>query len=97
MLLSKKNARAFINGTGPFRKFGKTKSFVIYNFGDLILLSETNFPNRHAWQLTKVFMNTVNETINAKSPLKTRQVADIHEGTMMALNGENIPELNEEK
>ena len=42
-------------------------------------------------------MNTVNETINAKSPLKTRQVADIHEGTMMALNGENIPELNEEK
>jgi len=29
VLLSKKNARAFINGTGPFRKFGKTKSFVI--------------------------------------------------------------------
>ena len=97
LLLSKKNARALINGTGPFRKFGKTESFVIYNFGDLILLSEPNFPNRHAWQLTKVFMNTVNESINAKSPLKTRQVADIHEGTMMALNGENIPELIEEK
>ena len=61
------------------------------------MLSEPNFPNRHAWQLTKVFMNIVNESINAKSPLKTRQVADIHEGTMMALNGENIPELNEEK
>ena len=95
LLLSKKNARALIQGIGPFRKFGKTKSFVIYNFGDLVLLAEPNFPNRHAWQLTKVFMDPVSKSIGAKSPLKTRQVTDIHEGTMMALNGENIPELNE--
>ena len=93
LLLSKKNARALINGTGPFRKFGKTKSFVIYNFGDLVLLSEANFPNRHAWQLTKVFMNTIDESINAKSPLKTKQVTIIHQGTLKALNGENIPNL----
>ena len=93
LLLSKKNARALIQGIGPFRKFGKTKSFVIYNFGDLVLLAEPNFPNRHAWQLTKVFMDTVSESIGAKSPLKTRQVTDIHQGTLMALNGENIPEL----
>ena len=95
LLLSKKNARALIQGIGPFRKFGKTKSFVIYNFGDLVLLTEPNFPNRHAWQLTKVFMDPVSKSIGAKSPLKTRQIADIHEGTMMALNGESIPELNE--
>ena len=95
LLLSKKNARALIQGIGPFRKFGKTKSFVIYNFGDLVLLAEPNFPNRHAWQLTKVFMDPVSKSIGAKSPLKTRQVTDIHEGTMMALNGESIPELNE--
>ena len=95
LLLSKKNARALIQGIGPFRKFGKTKSFVIYNFGDLVLLAEPNFPNRHAWQLTKVFMNPISKSIDAKSPLKTRQIADIHEGTMMALNGESIPELNE--
>ena len=93
LLLSKKNARALINGTGPFRKFGKTESFVIYNFGDLVLLSEPNFPNRHAWQLTKVFMNIVNESINAKSPLETRQVTNIHQGTLKALNGESIPNL----
>ena len=93
LLLSKKNARALIQGIGPFRKFGKTKSFVIYNFGDLVLLAEPNFPNRHAWQLTKVFMDTVSESINAKSPLKTRQVTDIHQGTLMALNGEDIPKL----
>ena len=93
LLLSKKNARALINGTGPFRKFGKTESFVIYNFGDLVLLSEPNFPNRHAWQLTKVFMDPVSESIGATSPLKTRQVTDIHQGTMMALNGEDIPKL----
>ena len=93
LLLSKKNARALINGTGPFKKFGKTKSFVIYNFGDLVLLAEPNFPNRYAWQLTKVFMDLASETINAKSPLKTRQVTDIHQGTLMALNGESIPKL----
>ena len=93
LLLSKKNARALINGTGPFKKFGKTESFVIYNFGDLVLLSEPNFPNRHAWQLTKVFMNIVNESINAKSPLETRQVTNIHQGTLKALNGESIPNL----
>ena len=97
LLLSKKNARALIQGIGPFRKFGKTKSFVIYNFGDLVLLAEPNFPNRHAWQLTKVFMDPVSKSIGAKSPLKTRQIADIHEGTMMALNGDSIPELLEEK
>jgi len=93
LLLSKKNARALINGIGPFRKFGKTESFVIYNFGDLVLLSEANFPNRHAWQLTKVFMNTIDESINAKSPLKTKQVTNIHQGTLKALNGESIPNL----
>ena len=93
VLLSKKNARALINGTGPFRKFGKSKGFVIYNFEDLILLAEPNFPNRHAWQLTKVFMDPVSESIKAKSPLKMRQVTDIHQGTLMALNGESIPEL----
>ena len=67
--------------------------YVIYNFGDLVLLSEPNFPNRHAWQLTKVFMNIVNESINAKSPLETRQVTNIHQGTLKALNGESIPNL----
>ena len=93
LLLSRKNARALIQGIGPFKKFGKTRSFVIYNFGDLVLLAEPNFPNRHAWQLTKVFMDPVSESIGAISPLKTRQVADIHQGTMMALNGESIPKL----
>ena len=93
LLLSKKNARALIQGIGPFRKFGKTKSFVIYNFGDLVLLAEPNFPNRYAWQLTKVFMDPISKSLNAKSPLKTRQVTDIHKGTLMALNGEQIPKL----
>ena len=93
LLLSRTNARALIQGIGPFKKFGKTKSFVIYNFGDLVLLAEPNFPNRYAWQLTKVFMDLASETINAKSPLKTRQVTDIHQGTLMALNGESIPKL----
>ena len=94
LLLSKKNARALIQGIGPFKKFGKTKSFVIYNFGDLVLLAEPNFPNRHAWQITKVFMDPISEPLDAKSPLKTRQVTDIHQGTLMALNGENIPNLD---
>ena len=93
LLLSTKNARALVQGIGPFKKFGKTKSYVIYNFGDLVLLTEPNFPNRYAWQLTKVFMDPVSESINAKSPLKTRQVAEIHQGTLMALNGEDIPKL----
>ena len=66
---------------------------MIYNFEDLILLAEPNYPNRHAWQLTKVFMDPVSESINAKSPLETKQVAVIHAGTLMALNGESIPEL----
>ena len=95
LLLSRKNARALIQGIGPFKKFGKTKSFIIYNFGDLVLLAEPNFPNRYAWQLTKVFMDPVSESIGATSPLKTRQVADIHQGTMMALNGESIPQLEQ--
>ena len=93
LLLSRKNARALVHGIGTFKKFGKTKSYVIYNFGDLVLLAEPNFPNRYAWQLTKVFMDPVSESINAKSPLKLRQVTDIHKGTLMALNGEDIPKL----
>ena len=93
LLLSRTNARSLIQGIGPFKKFGKTKSFVIYNFGDLVLLAEPNFPNRYAWQLTKVLMDLASETIKAKSPLKTRQVTDIHQGTLMALNGEGIPKL----
>jgi len=38
-------------------------------------------------------MDPVSESINAKSPLETKQVTDIHKGTLMALNGESIPQL----
>ena len=93
VLLSKKNAKALIKGKGPFKKYGSANAQILYIFGDLVLLVQPNFPNRHAWLLTNAIVQAVDKLPGAISPLKVKKIATIHPGTLMVLNGENIPDL----
>ena len=93
VLLSKKNAKALIKGKGPFKKYGSANAQILYIFGDLVLLVQPDFPNRHAWLLTNAIVQAVDKLPGAISPLKVKKITSIHPGTLMVLNGENIPDL----
>ena len=93
VLLSKKNAKALLKGKGPFKKYGSANAQILYIFGDLVLLVQPDFPNRHAWLLTNAIVQAVDKLPGAISPLKVKKIATIHPGTLMVLNGENIPDL----
>ena len=58
-----------------------------------MLLVQPDFPNRHAWLLTNAIVQAVDKLPGAISPLKVKKIAIIHPGTLMVLNGENIPDL----
>lgn len=93
VLLSKKNAKALINGNGPFKKYGSADAQVLYIFDDLVLLVQPDFPNRYSWLLTKAIMKAGEKLPGAISPLKDKNITKIHPGVLMALNEEKIPEL----
>ena len=94
VLLSKKNALSLIKGSGPFKKYGSAEAKVLYYFDDLVLLAQPSFPDKFAWLLTNAIIKAEQELKGATSPLEMKKIIDIHPGTLMALNNEAMPELN---
>jgi len=93
VLLSKKNAKHMIKGSGPFKKFGSANAYVIYYFGDLVLLAQPSFPDKFAWLITKALVRSEKVLTEAKSPLKVKSKIKTHPGALMALNNEKMPQL----
>ena len=93
VLLSKKNAKALIEGKGVFKNFGSANAQVIYYFDDLVLLAQPSFPEKFAWLITNAIVKGESELLGSTSPLKVRKIIDIHPGALKALNKEEMPEL----
>ena len=93
LLPSKKNAKSLLKGNGVFKKYGAADAKVIYFFDDLVLLAQPSFPDKFAWLLTNAIIKGEKDLLGATSPLKTKKIIDIHPGTLMALNNEQMPEL----
>jgi len=51
VLLSKSNAKALLEGSGPFSDFGAVNVRTLYAFGDMLLLVQPDFPDSHVWLL----------------------------------------------
>ena len=49
MLLSRPNAQSALRGDGPFEAFGPLEFRVLYQFGELQLLGQVDFPDQFAW------------------------------------------------
>ena len=95
MLLSRSNAVAAFNGEGPFAEYGALDFRLLYQFGDLQLLGQVDFPDQFAWLVTDAVMRA-QSIIEADAPEVVIQLPNLHPGTLIALKNEPMPPLPEE-
>ena len=65
VLLSKSNANALIEGSGPFLGYGPIEASILYAFGDLFLLVQNDFPDSNVWVLADAFKKIHNHLPDA--------------------------------
>ena len=94
MLLSRSNAVAVFNGEGPFAEYGSLDFRLLYQFGDLQLLGQVDFPDQFAWLVTDAVMRA-QSIIEADPPEVVIQLPNLHPGTLIALKNEPMPPLPE--
>ena len=94
MLLSRSNAVAAFNGDGPFTAYGSLDFRVLYQFGDLQLLGQVDFPDQFAWLVTDAIMRA-QAIIEADTPDIVLKLPNLHPGTLTALKNEPMPLLPE--
>ena len=91
VLLSKENAKALVEGSGPFSAYGPIAARTLYAFGDLRLLVQPDFPDDHVWLLTDAIKKTRDQLPDALSPKDVASLPNLHLGTLIALRGDPMP------
>jgi len=92
MLLSRQNAIAAQNGTGPFVELGPLQFKIIYQFGELQLLAQVDFPDQHAWLVTNAIMHAEAISDQADKPEELALQSNLHPGSRAALTYQPFPE-----
>ena len=93
VLLSKRNASALIEGSGPFLGYGPIKASILYAFGDMLLLVQPDFPYSHVWLLADAFKKIHTRLPEALSPRKIMVLPNLHPAVLLAIRGDPIPEF----
>lgn len=91
VLLSKENAKALVEGNGPFSDYGPTATKTLYAFGGLLLLVQPDFPDDHVWLLTDAIQKAHDLLPEALSPEDVATLPNLHPGAVMALRGDPMP------
>ena len=91
VLLSKSNAKALLEGSGPFSDFGAVNIRTLYAFGDMLLLVQPDFPDSHVWLLADAFKKVHNRLPGALSPQKIMVLPNLHPAVLLAIRGDPIP------
>ena len=86
LLLSLGDAAALMQGDDPFA-FAVPDLRAIARFGDHVLCARTDFPDAHAWILTRTFAE------HDQAELPTGLPVQVHSGVELALAGEPMPPL----
>ena len=94
MLLSRSNAVAALNGEGPFAAHGSLDFRVLYQFGDIQLLVQVDFPDQFAWLVTDAIIRA-QAIIEADTPNIVLELPNLHPGSLTALKNEPMPPLPE--
>ena len=92
MLLSRHNAEAALEGSGPFAELGPLQFRIIYQFADLQLLAQIDLPDQHAWLLTNAIMHAEDISEQADDPDELAPHPNLHPGSRAALNDHPFPE-----
>ena len=91
VLLSKSNAKALLEGSGPFSDFGAVNIRTLYAFGDMLLLVQPDFPDSHVWLLADAFKKSYKSLPGALPPEKMMSLTNLHPAVLLAIRGDSIP------
>ena len=90
VILSRQIAKKYVLGVDYFKKYGKQKAKLVYDFNDMVLLSTIDFPDNHAERITDALIraseqNKINRFINISNDFPVA----IHEGSKKVLDKYN--------
>ena len=91
VLLSKSNANALIEGSGPFLGYGPIEASILYAFGDMLLLVQNDFPDSHVWLLADAFKKTHKRLPGALSLEEILLLPNLHSAALLAIRGDPSP------
>ena len=91
VLLSKSNANALIEGSGPFLGYGPIEASILYAFGDMLLLVQNDFPDSHVWLLADAFKKTHKRLPSALSLEEILLLPNLHPAALLAIRGDPSP------
>ena len=91
VLLSKSNAKALLEGSGPFSDFGAVNVRTLYAFGDMLLLVQPDFSDRHVWLLADAFKKSYKSLPGALPPEKMMSLINLHPAALLAIRGDPLP------
>ena len=91
VLLSKSNAKALLEGSGPFSDFGAVNIRTLYAFGDMLLLVQPDFPDSHVWLLADAFKKIHSRLPGALTPQQIVVLPNLHPSALLAFRGNPTP------
>ena len=88
-VLSKNVARSLILGEEEFKNYTPVEMKLLYDFGDIVLITRPQMPEDHAWRIVDAILRSNSfKLFDYKNDLSI----DIHNGALKSLKGESIPE-----
>ena len=88
-VLSKNVARSLILGEKEFENYAPVEMKLLYDFGDIVLITRPQMPENHAWRIVDAILRSNSfKLFDYKNVL----TIDIHSGALKSLKGESIPE-----
>ena len=91
LLLPAGRVRAISRGEEEFADLGPVAIRVLYSFGDHLLVARADFPDHHAWLVTRTLAEHGEAVPGARRPATVESGIPAHPGTLAALRGEPMP------
>lgn len=91
MLFSRADVAALRDGATPFEDFGATPLTTVFTFGDHLLVTRPDFPDRHAWLVAKTLTERAGDFEDAAPALSNDLPAAPHPAALAFAAGEPEP------
>ena len=88
-VLSKNVARSLILGEKEFKDYAPVEMKLLYDFGDIVLITRPQMPENHAWRIVDAILRSNSFKL---FDYKNTSPIEIHSGALKSLKGESIPE-----
>ncbi len=91
VLFSRDDATALRDGAPPFEDFGATRLTALFSFGDHLLVTRPDFPDRHAWLVAKTLTERAADLDDAAPAVVATLPVPVHPAARAYAAGEPEP------